>query len=499
MIKECSDELIPVITEIVNASITNSEVPVSMKNAFVRPLLKKANLDPNILKNFRPVSNLSYLSKIIEKVVAARLTDHMNKNNLMEPRQSAYRRFHSTESALLRVQNDLLMALENKKMVALVLLDLSAAFDTLDHNILLNRLSTRCGIKDDCLLWFKSYLSNRCQIVSINRINSEPKQLPFGVPQGSVLGPILFTIYTIPVGDIARKYNLGYHFYADDSQLYIYFDPKKTADMNLSIHNLEQCINEIRIWMKSNLLKLNNDKTEVLLLGSTYHLKIINSVNISVGSSMVTSKSSVGNLGSIFDSRLTMLDFITKKCKICMFYLYSIRRIRKYLTTEATKDLIHALITSRLDYGNCLLFGLPKCQIKKLQRVQNFCARVIYNARKYDHVSPLLKELHWLPVYKRIEFKLLCYTYNCYHGLSTNYLNSLIKQKSPTSMNLRSNNNYLLDEKLFTKSFGKRAFENCAPSLWNSLPVSLRSSSTLSLFKKHLKTFLFENHFCQQL
>ena len=141
LIKECSDELIPVITEIVNASITNSEVPVSMKNAFVRPLLKKANLDPNILKNFRPVSNLSYLSKIIEKVVAARLTDHMNKNNLMEPMQSAYRRFHSTESALLRVQNDLLMALENM-MFALVLLDLSADFDTLDHNILLNRLST---------------------------------------------------------------------------------------------------------------------------------------------------------------------------------------------------------------------------------------------------------------------------------------------------------------------------------------------------------------------
>ena len=206
LLKECSSVLLPILTKIINLSLSGAEVPLTMKQALVKPLLKKTILDPEILKNYRPISNLSFVSKLIERIVASRLETHLTVYKLLEPNQSAYRRFHSTESALLRVQNDLLTSLNKNKMAILVLLDLSAAFDTIDHDLLLHRMSTRYGIVQTALQWFKSYLSNRSQIVTIGKKSSEPMALPFGVPQGSVLGPILFTIYTTLLYDIARKY-----------------------------------------------------------------------------------------------------------------------------------------------------------------------------------------------------------------------------------------------------------------------------------------------------
>ena len=207
LLKSCQDVLLPVITHIVNLSLSTSSVPPQMKIALITPLLKKILLDPETLKNFRPVSNLSYISKLIERVVAERLNDHLTSNNLHEVLQSAYKKFHSTETALLQVQNDLLMSIDADGGAILVLLDLSAAFDTIDHSVLLNRLSD-LGIHGAVLSWFKSYLTGRRQSVKIKGQRSSERDLPFGVPQGSVLGPILFTIYTIPLGNIARSHGL---------------------------------------------------------------------------------------------------------------------------------------------------------------------------------------------------------------------------------------------------------------------------------------------------
>ena len=184
--------------------------PSNLKHANITPLLKKKNLDKEILKNYRPVSNLPFLSKVIEKIVAAHLRTHLEVNKLWCKMQSAYRPFHSTKSALRCVQNDILSSLNNKKMVTLVLLDLSAAFDTIDHEKLLHRLETRFGINGTTLDWFRSYLSNRSQAVRINNSSSEKMYLNFGVPQGSVLGPILFTLYVAPVADIANKHGVSH-------------------------------------------------------------------------------------------------------------------------------------------------------------------------------------------------------------------------------------------------------------------------------------------------
>ena len=208
LVKLCSANLAPFLVKIVNMSLNTSIFPSIMKQAIVKPLLKKSGLDINDLKNYRPVSNLSFISKLCERIVANPLDDYLVVNNLVEKFQSAYRRFHSTETALLRVHNDILSSLNEKKMVALVLPDLSAAFDTLNHNILLKRLSTRFGIKDRALRWIQSYLKDRTQRVTVAGIESHPIKLDIGVPQGSVLGPLLFTLYTSSLADVIRQYNV---------------------------------------------------------------------------------------------------------------------------------------------------------------------------------------------------------------------------------------------------------------------------------------------------
>ena len=228
LLKICIEDVLPALTEIVNKSLEGSVVTENMKQAIITPLLKKPGLDP-ILKNYRPVSNLSFLSKVVERIVAKQLLNHIYENKCHEILQSAYKTNHSTETALLRVKNDIVIAMDGQKVVLLILLDLSAAFDTVDHEILLNCMSSRFGIKGKVLEWFRSYLSNRGQAVMVNGALGNSQTLKYGVPQGSVLGPILFTLYTAPLADVVRQHNVQFHFYADDTQLCLSFKPNYDA------------------------------------------------------------------------------------------------------------------------------------------------------------------------------------------------------------------------------------------------------------------------------
>uniref|UniRef100_A0A672JBF0 Reverse transcriptase domain-containing protein n=1 Tax=Salarias fasciatus TaxID=181472 RepID=A0A672JBF0_SALFA len=224
---------------------------------------KKPNLDPDILANYRPISNLPFISKVLEKVVVKQLYRHLQDNSLFEKFQSGYRAYHSTETALVKVTNDLLLAADAGLVSILVLRDLSAAFDTIDHNILLQRLECEVGIRGKAFCWFKSYLSNRYQFVHVNQQSSPCSQVSYGVPQGSVLGPILFLLYMLPLGNIIRSHDINFHCYADDTQLYLSMKPDQTNQ----IDRLSDCIREIKTWMTTNYLRLNPGKTEVIILG----------------------------------------------------------------------------------------------------------------------------------------------------------------------------------------------------------------------------------------
>ena len=234
-------------------------------------------------------------------------------------------------------------------MASLILLDLSAAFDTIDHGLLLNQLERRFRICGSALAWFKSYLSDRVQSVQIENCRSDPIALNYGVPQGSVLGPILFSLYTSPIGDIVRQHKLDYHLYAHDTQLYVSFQIKNIND---KLSRITACSSDINKWMLQNLLKLNDDKTEVLLIGSPHHLRNVSKTTVTICDSTINSAPHVRNLGATFDSSLSIDKFVSQKYQACMLHLGYISRIRKYLSIDACKSVIHALVTSRLDYAN---------------------------------------------------------------------------------------------------------------------------------------------------
>ena len=492
LIKLCMDELVPIITLITNMSLTSGVMPSNLKEAVLIPLLKKICLDPELFKNFRPVSNLTFLSKLIELVVALRLHDHMKINNLYEEFQSSYRKFHSTETALTSVHDDILRHIDEKQCVILLLLDLSAAFDTIDHNILLSRLQSHLGVCDVALQWFKSYLSERKQSVLINGVNSKSMPLTCGVPQGSVLGPILFTIYMLPLGKIISRHGLQYHMYADDCQLYTTFSSTNGANC---VANMEALICDIRGWYAKNMLKLNDDKTEMLIIGSKYR-QIPQIPDLHVGSSVITPASHVKNLGVIMDDNFTMEPHINNIMRAAFFKIREISYYRRFLTPSCVKTLIHAYITSKLDYCNGLLYGLPSQQLNRLQSILNTAARLVTMTRKYDHVTPILRDLHWIPVNFRVQFKILLQVYKALHGLAPSYLSS--KTSLRPNKGLRSDNQLLLDvpkSTLQLKYYGDRAFSVAGPTLWNALPKEIRLCKSVDSFKSNLKTHFFKKAF----
>ena len=226
---------------------------------------KKKTLDKNELKNYRPVSNLSFILKILEKVVASRLLSNMESNSMSNNLRSAYKKFHSTESALLKVGNDVLFDMEKGRVTALTLLDLSAAFDTIDHLALISRLSSWYGIYGTALDWFTSYLSNRCQQVKIHDYVSEAVYISFGVPQGSVLGSILFTLYTAPLSHVIAEHDVEHHLYADDTHIYISLSRSEALE---SLTDLKSCVTDVFTWMTNSKLKLNPSKTEFIIIDS---------------------------------------------------------------------------------------------------------------------------------------------------------------------------------------------------------------------------------------
>ena len=497
LLKECKMELLPLLVKTINCSFKMGHFPSHLKTAIVTPVIKSTNLDCELLNNYRPISNLNLISKIFEKSVLKQLNEHLNRNNLYCRYQSAYRQGHSCETALVKIYNDIINYLSPTTYVILVFLDFSAAFDTIDHNILINRLSSDYGIKDKALKWFESYLNNREYRVKVNNTVSDERSLNYGVPQGSILGPILFSLYIKEINTIAHSHNINVHFYADDVLLYM----KCNNDTDFT--NLENCLKRIKSWTDSNYLKLNNSKTKFLAVSTKYY-KLNKVKELNIMGERFTVENSVKYLGFFLDENLNMEKQINKVCSVGYGMLRNLWKISRKVTDKKLRtQLVHSSILSRINYCNSLYAFIPKSFTHKLQKLVNASARFIFNITGKDrlnHITPYLKELHFLPIQHRIKFKVCLLVYKCLNTdslavCSPPYLTEMLDNKEPNKKwNLRMDSDKFLLAygPLERLSFKDRGFSHAAPIIWNKLPLSVRESKTVDSFKINLKTHYFK-------
>ena len=387
--------------------------------------------------------------------------------------------------------------MDKQNATLFILLDLSTAFDMVDHQILLNRLRTEFGVSGKVLDWFASYLSNRSQKVTVNGVLSDRVGIDFGVPQGSCLGPLLSVIYSSKLFNIVNKQLPNVHAYADDTQLYLAFKPGNHANETAAVSSIQSCIRDRQNGMLIDKLKLNPDKTEFLILETRQQVENVITSHLVVGESRICPSTKVKNLGSWFDPNLDMISHINNICSSSFYYLYNICRIRKYLSPQSAISLIHVFITTKLDYCNSLLYGLPTIHIDNLQRVQNATTRLVTKTPCICHITPILEDLYWLPIKYRIQCKIVLLTFKCLYGLAPQYLVDLIAVAPQSRYNLRSRNATLLvsANARCLPTLGDGAFQSAAPKLWNSLPVEIRNIQTLTSFKQALKTYLFKTAF----
>ena len=277
-------------------------------------------------------------------------------------------------------------------------------------------------------LWIKSYLSNQKQKIKIGDSFSEAVILPFGVPQGSLLGPLLFTLYTSPLSQVISKFNVTHHLYADDTQIYLAVDSR---NFDSSIEELTECLKSVQEWMVGVKLKLNPEKKGQKAIRES----LAPNFPVPLLQNSISPLVEVKNLGVIFDSDNSFDNHIAKICRACYYHLRDLRQIRKFLSDETAILLANAMVSSHLDYCNSLLYGVSKSNIAKLQRVQNALCRIIFRLDKMSHVTPFLKKLHWLPIQHRILFKYNLLVFKAINLSQPPYLSALIRSSSLTRSN----------------------------------------------------------------
>lgn len=486
--KQCLEVLGPIVLTIINKSLKESTFPLMLKKASMRPLIKNRNGDKEDLKNYRPISNTPFLAKLLEKAALDQINEYIICKQLHSPFQSGYRTNHSCETALLKITDDVLNAIRKKKMCCLVLLDMSAAFDTVDHSILLNKLKGSYGINGEVLNWITSYLKDRTFAVTIGKTKANELNMLYGVPQGSLLGPLLFILYTKDVARIAKKHGLKVQLYADDTQLYLAFDP--LVDFDDMEQKFSECIQEIRAWMSDNFLKLNIDKTDIIFFGSRFNTKANANLSIQIGGdeTIMPKDGCVKTLGVKLDENLTMKNQVNSILQSGYYHLKRFHRLRYYLDRDTKLTIVTSFILSKMDYCNSLLAPVTKECINKLQKLINACVRFIYNLSKRSHVSEYAKNLHILPAKQRIHYKLCIVAYKIINGQAPPYLSNFIIPKVINRTNLRSEEDYFMMQPLKpTNDISSRMTK-----LWNNLPYDIRCSSNIDDFKGKLKTFYFK-------
>ena len=473
------------LTTVMNISIQSGIFINDWKCAKVIPLFKSG--DQSDVSNYRPISILSVPSKILERHVHTSFYNYLESNNLITPDQSGFRPKHSCETALLKMTDDWFNGIDKGNMTGVIYIDLKKAFDTVNHDILLKKL-TGYGVDTKSWDWFKSYLSNRSQLVLWSGEMSERQSVTVGVPQGSILGPLLFSLY---INDLPDSVDSSVNMFADDSTIAV------TGKTVAHIQNkLTNDFKQVAQWMSRNKLTLHVGKTKVQLIGT--YIKVTKNTKIEVmyEGQQLEQVYTVKHLGVYIDSNLTWHDHYDAICKKISQKIGVMIRIRPYTDVEILKKVFNAIVLPHMEYA-CVVWG--RCSnvqnnVGRICKLQKRAARVILNCRIRDISSvDLYAKMKWMPFDDRISYKRSLMMYKVVHKITPAYLHNFLPASNIHDYRTRfSKKGNVRPEKAKLKYF-TRSFRHEGCLLWNELDSSLKQAESVAQFKSRYMSQYF-NH-----
>ena len=486
ILKLSANVLAPSLLVIVNKSLITGKFPCSLKEAKVKPLFKTGAKDDK--NNYRPISILPTVSKLIEKWVESQFSKYLNEYNLLHQSQSGFRSKHSIGSAIVLMIDSWLKAVNDGKLTGCVMVDFRKAFDLVDHKILLNKLKCyKCDV--NCLSWFESYLSNRTQRVSLNNNLSAPASFKCGVPQGSILGPLLFLIFINDLPLVLQNY-VVVDLFADDTTFYDF-----QFDITQLETNLQHALNLLRIWCRQNGMVLNTDKTKVMLITSRQKRLCMHNPVLFLTYSDIDMKMTHADkiLGVHVDDNLMWNDHFQYVLKKISTYLWLLSKIRFYLSVEHRLMFYNAYIKPHFVYCSTVWSNTSSGNINKITKLQRRACKLILS-QDYTDIQEALKRLNILSFDQDIFLNKAKLMYKVYNNIAPVYLHELFQMRDinldNTASNLRSvaHKNYLLPQAKC--NLYKGSFSYSGVVVWNSLPTSIKLASSLDTFVKQCTEWL---------
>ena len=511
VLKLVKNEITPVLTHIINLSISNQTFPKLWKQAKVIPLHKKAEV--LYTKNYRPVSLLSVLSKVLERCIFGQMIDYLETNQLLHPSHHGFRAKHSTVSALAEMFDTWVEAFEDDEVSAVVMLDMSAAFDVVDHDILIRKMALY-GFEESALSWVKSYLTNRTQSVFIEGSLSDPLPVECGVPQGSILGPLLYILFTNDLpeaihdhlpGQVHQQehqpafYNTkcgscgGLCLYADDSTLTL--SNKDVQQLNTDIDEKYKMVAQ---YMARNKLILNSDKTHLLVMTSTrkHQLHQDFGISLNTGTEIIQPQSQERLLGATVSNTLSWNSHIRgseASLTSCLTSrINALSKVCLYSNFVTRKMVANGLVMSYLTYLIPLYGGCTDYLLSALQILQNRAARLATKSNWGTSSSKMLTQLGWLSVKQMIVFHSLMLFFKAKLYKKPVHLHGQISVKFGANTRLGLNNG-IREIRRFQTTLGRQSFVPRTISHWNNLPATIRNISRIGIFKEKLRSWVKDN------
>lgn len=484
MIKCCGRYLVDFITHIINSCILESYFPSAWKCANVIPLPKKES--PETLDDLRPVSILPVLAKVLEKCMDMQLRAYLNLKNILPEAQSGFRTGHNCSTALLNVTDDILRATDVGLVTVLVLLDFSRAFDTVNHDLMLSILG-HVGLETDALKLIGSFLQDRSQQVIMNRCLSNNRKILSGVPQGSILSPTLFTIYTHGLPNTLRHCRI--QMYADDTQIYLSFPYNELICAATKINSDLERISE---YANQHSLVINPNKSQAIVFGNKEAVaRVMSAMRLEVQGSSIKFVNEARNLGLLLDNSFRYKNYINQAIKKSYAKLRILYPHRTYLPLKVKKMLCEVFVMSQFSYASPVYsYSLDTEYLQKIQKLQNSCIRFVYGIRKFEHVSHKLKDLYWLNVKNRFHYMTACLFQSVIQTRCPPYLWRKIRYRTDVhNVNVRRKD--LLTIPSHKLALFRRSFSYNIAHIFNELPDHLKNLSP-KIFKRKYNQYLME-------